>query len=139
MVFGTFDHLHPGHLDYFRQARRFGEELIVVVARDENVLKFKGRAPHEDERTRVKNVRQALKDQGYFGRAVLGGRKNIWLVLKKYQPAVLALGYDQQVNLGRLKSELVKFRLFCKIKRLRPHFPEKFKSSLRRPDSKKIV
>jgi FAD synthetase len=130
MVFGTFDHFHLGHLDYFRQARRYGEELVIVVARDQNVQRFKGRRPQEDEKTRVKRVRQALREEGYSGRAVLGGMKNIWLVLNKYKPEVIALGYDQEVDLDKLKSEVARFRFFCRIKRLRPYHPEKYKSSL---------
>ncbi|MDY6931735.1 MAG: adenylyltransferase/cytidyltransferase family protein, partial [Halobacteriota archaeon] len=34
---GTFDILHPGHLTYFREAKKLGDELIVIVARDVNV------------------------------------------------------------------------------------------------------
>src|SRR3989344_5438626 len=34
MVFGTFDILHVGHLDFFKQARKLGDYLLVVVARD---------------------------------------------------------------------------------------------------------
>jgi len=31
MCFGAFDGLHPGHLDFFRQAKRYGDFLIVSV------------------------------------------------------------------------------------------------------------
>jgi len=82
MVFGAFDHLHPGHLDYFRQTRHFGDELVVVVARDKNVLKIKGRLPREDEKIRVRNVRLALSELKIRGKAVLEGLLNRWLVLK---------------------------------------------------------
>lgn len=132
MVFGTFDNLHLGHLNYFEQAWHFGEELIVIVARDRNVLKVKGHLPQEREKNRVKKIRQALKEKGYRGKVVLGNQKNYYLVLKKYHPEIIALGYDQQVDLKRLKSEIIKFRLFCKIKRLRAYHPEKYKSSLQR-------
>ena len=39
IVFGTFDILHQGHLDFFRQAKQYGDYLIVAVAHDENVKK----------------------------------------------------------------------------------------------------
>ena len=55
MVFGTFDIFHDGHRDYFKQAREFGDYLIVVVARDENVLKIKGNIPRNNEKAREKN------------------------------------------------------------------------------------
>lgn len=129
MAFGTFDNLHPGHLDYFKQACRFGDELIVVVARDKNVLGIKQRAAQESETVRRRNVGQALKELKISGKAVLGNLKNRWLVLKKYEPDMICLGYDQKVDLPQLKREIAKFRLFCKIKRLRPYHPEKYKSS----------
>ena len=37
MVFGTFDILHPGHLDFFKQAREYGDEVVCVIARNINV------------------------------------------------------------------------------------------------------
>ncbi|MGD1075360.1 MAG: adenylyltransferase/cytidyltransferase family protein, partial [Thermodesulfovibrionales bacterium] len=42
---GTFDHLHPGHLNFLEQASALGNELIVIVARDETVKRIKGIAP----------------------------------------------------------------------------------------------
>ncbi len=129
MVFGTFDNLHPGHLSYFSQADKLGQELIVVVARDKNVLKIKGRLPQENEIIRIRKIRVQLKELGHEAKVVLGSLSNNWLVLKKYQPDIICLGYDQKVDLQQLKDELVKSRLFCKIKRLKPYCPEKYKSS----------
>ena len=42
MAFGTFDLLHPGHEHFLKQAKRYGD-LIVVIARDNTVLKVKGK------------------------------------------------------------------------------------------------
>jgi len=134
IAFGTFDNLHPGHLDYFKQAGRFGGELIVVVARDRNVLDIKRRAAQETERIRRRHASQALKELAIPGKAVLGNLKNRWLVLKKYNPEIICLGYDQKVDLPQLKREIAKFRLFCKIKRARAYYPEKYKSSFCRND-----
>ncbi|MCD4694128.1 adenylyltransferase/cytidyltransferase family protein, partial [bacterium] len=49
MCFGTFDNLHLGHLFYLKEAKKFGDYLVVVIARDNNVKKIKGRCPREDE------------------------------------------------------------------------------------------
>lgn len=129
LAFGTFDNLHPGHLSYFFQAGKFGDELIVIIARDKNVLVIKKRWPQENEQIRRRKVTQALKELKIAGKAVLGSRQNRWLVLKKYRPGVICLGYDQKVDLPQLKSEIAKFRFCCKIKRLKPFHPEKYKSS----------
>ena len=39
MTFGSFDVLHKGHEHYLKEAKSYGDYLIVVVARDENILK----------------------------------------------------------------------------------------------------
>lgn len=129
MTFGTFDNLHPGHRNYFSQAGKFGDELIIVVARDKNVLALKGRLPQEKEKIRERKVRQALKELGIKGKVVLGNIKDRWLVIKKYQPDIICLGYDQKTNLAQLKSAIAGWRFFCQIKRLKSYHPEKYKSS----------
>lgn len=39
LIFGSFDSLHKGHLNLFKQARKHGDKLIAVVARDETIKK----------------------------------------------------------------------------------------------------
>lgn len=129
MVFGTFDNLHPGHEDCFRQAGRLGRPLVAVIARDNNVLKAKGHLPQQTEKERARRARAALKKLGIPGKAVLGNLRNQWLVLKRFHPELIALGYDQKVDLEQLKSEIARFRFSCKIRRLKSHHPEKYKSS----------
>ena len=34
---GTFDLLHPGHLQYLSEAKSMGDRLYVIIARSENV------------------------------------------------------------------------------------------------------
>src|SRR5207245_1761445 len=41
MATGVFDLLHPGHVYFLREARKLGDELWVVVARDSTARKFK--------------------------------------------------------------------------------------------------
>lgn len=129
MCFGTFDGLHPGHLHYFSQALKLGEELVIVVARDENVFKIKGHWPIEKEGARARRIRLALSPQGRRIKVVLGKRHDRWAVIKRYRPEIICLGYDQIVDRERLESEIERFRLFCKVRRLRPYHPEKYKSS----------
>ena len=44
-VFGVFDGIHAGHQDFLRQAREYGDELVVIVARDKSVTQLKGKPP----------------------------------------------------------------------------------------------
>ena len=40
-LFGTFDGVHDGHRDLFRQARKYGGRLSVIIARDWTVRQLK--------------------------------------------------------------------------------------------------
>ncbi len=126
MVFGTFDIFHLGHRSFLKQAKKYGEYLIVVVARDETVLKVKKRETINKERERVRVIRKSkLADK-----VALGSRGNKYAIIKKYQPNVICLGYDQKFFADRLKENLEKFNLKnIKIIRLKSYRPEIYKSS----------
>jgi len=40
-VSGNFDPVHKGHIRLFRDAWKLGDELIVILARDDQVMKKK--------------------------------------------------------------------------------------------------
>lgn len=57
LTFGVFDILHIGHTNLFRNARVFGDYLIVAVQEDESVEKFKpGCHLSEDYETRTRKI-----------------------------------------------------------------------------------
>ena len=122
MVFGAFDYLHQGHIDFFNQARQHGDYLIVVVARDQTVKKIKNTHPTFSEKDRLLAVRESLG----VDLAILGDSQDYFKNIKKYQPEVICLGYDQVGFSGELP------KLFPKIKivRLKPFYPEIYKSSI---------
>ena len=105
MASGTFDLIHPGHLYYLSEAKKYGDRLIVVVARDNNILKFKGKKPKYSEKERLEHVRQlSMVDE-----ALLGHEGNIFDIIKEIKPDVICLGYDQKpVTIEELKKELEK-------------------------------
>ncbi|MFA6110201.1 MAG: adenylyltransferase/cytidyltransferase family protein [Candidatus Latescibacterota bacterium] len=123
---GTFDYLHPGHVSFLRQAASLGDELVVVVARDENVQRAKGRPPEKNEEERQAQV-AAL---GIATEVRLGNPgADLLRVVAEVSPEVIALGYDQAPPRG-----LTEAFPHCRIVTLEPHQPERFKSSLfRRP------
>ena len=43
LVTGGFDPLHSGHLEYFKEAKKLGDELIVGINSDEWLTRKKGR------------------------------------------------------------------------------------------------
>ena len=120
MCFGTFDHLHPGHLHYLTVSKEAGDYLTVIVARDANVKELKGRSPVENEKLRLKKIKQL----DFVNQASLGNLRNKLAVLKKYNPDIISLGYDQPVDMTALKKVF-----FGKIIRQKSFKPEIYKSS----------
>lgn len=127
--FGTFDHFHPGHAAYLSQAASLGDELIVVVARDVNVLRIKNKEARHKEGERLQAVADFLNKQNIKGEAVLGGEDDRWQVLNNYRPDIIALGYDQPLDEKYLKQYLKLIGLEAEVKRLDSYKPEQYKSS----------
>lgn len=125
LLFGTFDILHVGHLNVFKQARKLGERVVVVVGRDANIKKIKGQAPINSEKDRV----ELLKHIDLIDEAVLGAKDKVYELIRKIKPDVIALGYDQQAYTDKLPAKLAEFKLSPKIVRLKPHRATSKKSS----------
>jgi len=125
LVFGTFDILHPGHLYYLEEAKKYGDELCVIVARDETVRKVKGRYPVMDELNRVKLI-NALK---VVDRAVLGCKGDIYARVRELEPDIICLGYDQQPPIEELRNELEKVGMQVEMYRIKPFKPEQLQST----------
>ena len=128
MLFGTFDLLHEGHKDFFRQARNLAPHpyLIVSVARDKNVEQVKGRKPLYSERQRLEFVRRTVLADC----VVLGAVGDHLPHIKRQKPDIIALGYDQRGRyVVNLKNVLQQGRVCARIVRLKPFKPKVYKSS----------
>lgn len=127
MVFGSFDGLHPGHLDFFKQAKKYGDYLIVSVGTDVNVEKIKGKKPlfAQDERLElIDNLK--IVDQ-----AVMGAANDFYLEIQIFGPDVICLGYDQWAKEDEVLAELAKVGLVdTKVVRLKPYEPDRAKSTI---------
>lgn len=124
MIFGTFDIIHAGHMHLFRTARRKGDELMVVVARDINVKKIKGRLPFHTERERKK----ILNHIDLIDSVILGDKKKVCAAIYKYKPDIIVLGYDQKNFVDYLKKEIKRCALDIKVLRAKPYKPERYKT-----------
>ena len=125
MAFGSFDGMHPGHDFYLSSAKKLGDELIVIVARDKTIRTVKHHEPALPETKRLALVQQHhAVDSAY-----LGEKYDYFSVLTRFSPDILALGYDQQTFSRDLSEELAKRRLRAKIVRLPAFMPAKYKSS----------
>lgn len=128
MVFGTFDMIHPGHEQFFVQARALGPEphLVVSVARDTAASRHRGIAPRHDEAARLADIAaHPLVDE-----AMLGDEIGYVAHILAARPDIIALGYDQQGEyVAHLEQDLAHAGHQCKIVRLQAYKPEIYKTS----------
>jgi FAD synthetase len=122
MGFGTFDGLHPGHLFFLEELKKHGNQSIVVIARDSNVQKIKGRAPLKNENERL----TAIQDTEIVDHAELGNEQDFYKCIRDHQPDRIALGYDQKADVEKITGLFPELE----IVRLGALKPEKYKSSL---------
>ena len=118
LVFGTFDLLHPGHEWLLQEAKELGDELVVVVARDETVVQVKGRKPHHNEQERI----DALRAVPVVDRVMLGHVGDKYAIIEEIKPDVICLGYDQTSFVDSLAQELASRGLNPKIVRFTQGF-----------------
>lgn len=128
MLFGTFDGLHKGHLNFFSQARKLSLNsfLIISIARDKNVKRIKGQLPRLNERERI----NLIKQNKVADKVVLSPLSNYLNHILKEKPNIIALGYDQKEYTKNLKKLLKEKGLFVKIIRLKPFRKEIYKNHL---------
>lgn len=126
MIFGTFDIFHKGHINFIEQAKKYGDCLIIVVARDKTVEMVKFRLPQNNEKNRLK----LIQESGLADEVILGSQMDKYAAIKKYKPAIICLGYDQKFFIDNLKNKLSEFGLDkTKIIRLKSYHPQIYKSS----------
>jgi len=120
VIAGTFDILHPGHVFLISEAAKLGE-VVVVVARDENVVHAKGHPVIVPERQRLFMV-QALKG---VSQATLGKPGRDFLaIIEELQPDILFLGPNQNMPLDHVQEELAHRGLNTRVIRLERLFDE---------------
>ncbi|RLG95790.1 FAD synthase [Candidatus Bathyarchaeota archaeon] len=115
---GAFDLLHYGHVHYLTNAKKAGGEnakLVVVIARDKTIEKFKGHKPviPEDER------RALVESLKVVDEAILGYEDMDMLrIIEEVKPDIIALGYDEDRIEGELRRLIAERNLNIKIVRV---------------------
>jgi FAD synthetase len=128
VIFGTFDGIHKGHREFIREARKQGEKLVAIIARDQMVKKIKNKNPVHDELERLNAVLNIEDiDQVFLGDPEQGTYK----ILKEVNPDIIFFGYDQQ-DLYNNIIEKIKTGFLPKMELIfgKPHQPELFHSSI---------
>ncbi len=113
MATGVFDILHPGHVMFLKAAKKYGDELVVVVARDITAERLKHRPimREEDRRFMVDSLKPVDK-------AVLGYEDDMFRVVEELKPDIIVLGYDQKFQESAIEEECKKRGLSVKVVRL---------------------
>ncbi len=109
---GTFDILHPGHVKYLSESKKLGDELFVIVAREEMVRhKPKPFIPEEQRLAMV----EALE---VVDHAVLGDSQDMFRPVREIRPDIVTLGYNQHFSEEELSEQLERMGLRVKVVRI---------------------
>ncbi len=113
MATGTFDLLHMGHIYYLKEAKKLGDKLVTVIARDSTVRKLKHEpVTPEDMRLNI------IKELRMVDEAVLGHEDDMYATVEDIKPDIIALGFDQIHDEKKIKQELKKRNINVKVSRL---------------------
>lgn len=128
VIFGVFDGVHEGHLSFINEAKKAGNHLVAIVARDSVVLELKGKLPKHNEVERVSDLLK-IKD---IDMVLLGdAQAGVYNVLRETKPDIIFLGYDQQALYKDLNRAVMAGGFpDAEIIRGNPHQPEIFHSSI---------
>ena len=89
---GTFDILHPGHIELFKVGASLGKKLIVATDTDEKIRKDKGAFKPVNNLCDRISMLQAIK---YIDEVLyFNDRKELEGLIKLYMPDILLLGDD---------------------------------------------
>ena len=106
---GTFDILHPGHIELFKVGKSLGDKLIVATDTDEKIRQDKGASKPVNNLCDRISMLQAIKyiDQVLY----FGNRKELEGLIELYSPDILLLGDDWRGGdvVGRQYAKEVKF------------------------------
>ena len=89
---GCFDILHRGHLEMFKYAKSFGEQLIVGIDSDEKVRKDKGLERPFNSAPDRKFVLECIK---YIDEVIIfNSREELEQEIRQLSPDVMVIGSD---------------------------------------------
>ena len=100
-VGGTFDLIHPGHVEFLKEAAKYGR-VYVSVSRNKNAERIKKRPIVNDESERLEVIRSIR----YVYDAFLGDEEDFLKSVMRVRPDIIFLGPDQKVDEKALKEEL---------------------------------
>jgi len=111
-VCGGFDPIHVGHIRHFRDAKKLGDSLVVMLNDDDWLMKKKGYVfmPFEERKEIVESIRHVDKVI-----PVIDTNGSVAKTLEQLKPDVFAKGGDRKIdNIPKSEIDVCK-RLGIKI------------------------
>lgn len=113
-VSGGFDPIHPGHIRMFNDAKKLGDELVVILNNDNWLKKKKGFSfmPEHERKELIQSIKSV-------DRVVLTNHKpdsddmSVCVALKKIKPDIFANGGDR--NKKNIPEVAVCEEIGCKM------------------------
>jgi rfaE bifunctional protein nucleotidyltransferase chain/domain len=92
LVGGCFDLLHYGHISFLKQAKSYGDWLVVALESDENVRKMKGDARPIHSQAQRKEMLEALSfvDE-IMPLPPMHGDRDYFKMVRNIKPSVIAI------------------------------------------------
>ncbi len=115
---GTFDLLHPGHLQYLTDAKSMGDRLSVIVARSENVTHKADPIVPDGQR------REMIAALDPVDEALLGHTEDFFVPIREIDPDVIVLGHDQHHDEAWLETRLAEEGIDCAVARASAREPK---------------
>lgn len=114
LVGGVFNLIHAGHLFFLKESKKFGDYLVVVVASDRtaNASKDYPVFPAEERKRNLEKV-------GIVDKVVIGEDLDLYRVVKRENPEVIVLGFDQKMDERKIREECKKMGIECRVLRLK--------------------
>ena len=123
---GVFNILHPGHILFLEEAKKLGDELVVIVSSDRMAKKAKkGFILPQEQRAKVVGALKAVD------KVFVGDENDTTRLLPVIKPDVIALGHDQKVDEAQLQSRLAVMGLDAKVIRIKAKLENELASASR--------
>jgi FAD synthetase len=121
---GVFNIIHPGHILFLEEAKKLGDELVVIVSSDKVAKQLKkGLILPQEQRAKVVGALKAVD------KVFVGDESDTLKLLPIIRPDVIALGHDQKVDEGWLQDRLATMSLGSRVIRIKARLGGDFLSS----------
>ncbi|NCN53169.1 hypothetical protein GW950_01755 [Candidatus Wolfebacteria bacterium] len=115
LVFGIFDGSHSDHDAMLKEAKRYGDYLVTVIAQGHIVEHLEGFQPNMDLQAQFNHL--STKDE--VDEVIIGDKeKEIWQILNEQKPDVVAFASDQKFLKEKIEKDFTKLEHKPELKNL---------------------